>query len=138
MRKTVDPIESTYKWYYASYMDSEWWALAKSRDEAIQAGMAECNGKDFWVQEARLTPLNDDIFDAEWLEEQFSDRNEEAVPEDGLESGASQEQKRELELALAETLRAWRVRHGLFKHRLCDLPRVMLRVGADGTVKEVE
>jgi hypothetical protein len=104
-------------WYWGNGSQPERYNLANSRDDAIEQATeyATDNGYEkMTVCEGKPWPLHDDFFDADCVLEQWHDRNEEAMDEDGeLAMNPTREQKAELVSMLNAAFAAWRGSHNL-------------------------
>ena len=99
-------------WHCRSEYSEVLYGPEPTREAAIQAGRVDYDGEDFFVTKAKRQFYRCDIFDAEFLADQFSDHNEELAPEDGASCNWTHEQMRELERDLEGALSAWLDRHG--------------------------
>lgn len=72
-------------------------------------------GDAFVVVEADHMVPDPHIFDADYVLDQFEDRNEECCSEDGLNADVTPKAKIELTDALADTLAAWLKENGIGK-----------------------
>jgi len=112
-------MDDGFRWCWGEGDDPErFFGPYLSRSEAEQVARETMEGAMGWLTllEGRLEKLIDDIFSAELLFDDFADRNADYLDPDVDRSGleeATDRQRRELEEALAETLRNWRERHGL-------------------------
>lgn len=90
-----------------------------TKDEAIAMGKVEAHaeGAGFTIVEANSKVMSVDIFDSLWIDEQLEEHNEECWGEDGMPHLVSlPEHSRELEQALAATLKAWLDKYNLWPH----------------------
>ena len=107
---------TTETWWHCPRKDSEiLHGPENTRKAAIQAGKGDYDGDAFYVTKAKRQFYRCDIFDAEFIADQFNDHNIELAPEDGASWNWTDEQMRELERGLESALSAWLDRHG---HRM--------------------
>lgn len=105
--------DGIFRWFYAGGEEPEiWYGRLGTREEAVDAGWANCPDGDFSIVEADSARVSFDIFDASRVIDDYEERNIECWSEDGAQIEIGQH-GRELELALAETLKTWMDKHGL-------------------------
>lgn len=108
------PSDGEYKWYYGGGSCPEnFYAAEGGRDDAVREGWANYPEGDFTVCEADKALPSFEVMPADWIIERYEECNEECWGEDGADIAPSNEQERELEAAMAETLKSWMVKHGL-------------------------
>ncbi len=103
-----------YAWYWGAGREPErYHGPFETREAAIgDCARVACFGP-FTICEATMEPLRDDVFDAEFVMDQWRDLNEYALDLDGDDPDPTPDQDRELEAALAATFAAWRKRHNI-------------------------
>jgi len=101
------------QWWY-SQDEERWNGPCETREEAISEGRGEYDDEGFMVMEAEQGDYDLSI-SAERIFDFLADRNEELTdPDDGaVFSDAKPEQKRDLEKAMAATIKAWADAHKL-------------------------
>lgn len=115
-----------YAWWYGMGVDAERYLPADSREDAIAKATEEAadyEWEEISIALARPMTLNNDIFSADQVLDLLVEKNDEAWNEDGelLGMETAPEQDRELELALAETLKAWREKHKIGRAYALDI-----------------
>ena len=128
------------RWYYSQSHDAEWWHRGgNTREEAIAAGRAAYPGEQFWICEAKHLVADCNVFDAPEIYERISDSD--IWWEDGWLGQPNEDDKaahRELEEALAATLRRHIIKHGSLTDGAClDCLQSDL-IGPDGQTAPVD
>lgn len=102
--------DGNFRWWVGRGEDPEIYHTSEpTRGGAIQVGKTEHWSEDdgFTIVEADKALMNFNCFDADQVLEQFDEHNIECWGEDGPDYAPSHASKRELEIALSETLKAW-------------------------------
>lgn len=99
-------IPNETRWYFHINRENEWWHRGgKTREEAIDAGIAEYGGEPFWITEARSMVPSFALFDADDICERLNE--DECWWEDGWTGQPGMEKLRELERRLEDTFKTW-------------------------------
>ena len=103
-------------WWYSIDAGDRYYGPYKSRDEAITAGLAECDDESFIICEANKGDLATEIFDD--LEERLNEANYENIDPDGDPIGCliTTDQWKDLRDRLNAVAAAWANDHNLHQH----------------------
>lgn len=97
-----------FRWYVACAEAAEAFdAVADTRAEALEKGLAKYGTAPFFLIEADKMALDFSVFDAERLLEEFAEHNEMCWGENGMELDLEAEDRESLETHLADALRSW-------------------------------
>ena len=105
--------DGKFLWYWGYGEEPEaCYGGENTREAILQVARLEADGEGFTIVEADKSVAGFDCFDADNVLEQYEDRNEECWGEDGPDfPPINGDVKRELETALAATLKAWMDKH---------------------------
>jgi len=106
--------DGNFRWWWSE--NQEDWTPAPTREAAIAAARARCEGGAFYICKADQEAFTDDIFSADDIKDMFEVHNEEVLnPDDTLPSDLPDEAWAELTGALRDTFAAWRQKHQPWK-----------------------
>jgi len=106
-------IPSAKPWWFSRHEDQEMlWGGRPTREEAIDAGIAEYDGEPFFICQGGHFRNQTDIFDADTVADRFDDVNADYAGEENASESWTAEQCRDLEQRLNAVMAAWCAEHG--------------------------